>query len=341
MSETRIPPTLTKVAEIAGVSIATVSRVFRERPDVSEDARQRVLEAAKELGYTSGANQKQKSKDTIRYITIVIDYLDNQYVDVIVQGILEQLNAHSFQAVLKLIRPDLKWENNYLEVIRRTGSEGLLIVSSDTRNMDFSSLIEHQLEYVFVGHGLENFQVPCVQATNWKGARDATNHLIELGHRRIGLVAGRANDSVSDAREHGYRSALIDAGIPYEPAIVRAGSYDRISGYEAARQLLSLEERPTAIFACSDGMAMGILEAAWLMGLRVPEDLSLVGFDDLPLASSLHPPLTTVRQPLRQMGSVAAQMLVTLIEGRSLLAPQVELPTQLIIRQSCQPFRQG
>jgi DNA-binding LacI/PurR family transcriptional regulator len=176
--------------------------------------------------------------------------------------------------------------------------------------------------------------VPSVGATNWGGGLAATRHLLELGHRRIAVIGGPASLLCSRARIDGYRAALESAGLPYDPELVRDGTFHHAGGYEAGGALLALPEPPTAIFAGSDEQAFGVVEAARVAGLAVPRDLSVVGFDDLPISRWAAPPLTTVRQPLAEMGRVAAQMLQALIDGRPLETGHVELATSLVVRAS-------
>lgn len=332
MSDTSANPTIIDVAQRAGVSATTVSRVLNEHPAVAEDTRRRVLDAAGQLGYKVGPSSRRK--DDTSYITIITVTLDSEYGSVLVRGILDQLDLDAHQAVLHLTNADLAHEVDYIRAARRTGSAGLLISTSHVHEGELTDSLDDTLPYVFIDAYPDSPTVPCVRATNWQGGREAANYLISLGHRRIGFIGGR-NDEITESREHGYRSALAEAGIPFSPELVRQGDYRLAKGYEAALQLLALPERPTAIFAASDMMALGTISAACALGLCVPQDVSVVGFDDIPLAAAWHPALTTVQQPLYQMGRMAAQMVVTLASGRGLVSPQIELPTRLIIRETC------
>jgi LacI family transcriptional regulator len=176
--------------------------------------------------------------------------------------------------------------------------------------------------------------IPSVGATNWAGGIAATEHLLDLGHRRIAAITGPSDMLCSLARLDGYRSALDRAGVGYDPALVRYGDFTHEGGFARAVELLDMPEPPTAIFAGSDQQAFGVYEAARIHGLRIPQDLSIVGFDDLPVTRWASPPITTVRQPLAEMGSVAAGMLGDLIDGKPLPSTRVELSTDLIVRES-------
>jgi LacI family transcriptional regulator len=178
-----------------------------------------------------------------------------------------------------------------------------------------------------------------VGATNWAGGLAATEHLLSFRHRRIAAIAGPEDYLCSRARIDGYRSALERAGLEFDPALVRHGDFYHEGGFRRGVELLDLPDRPTAIFAGSDQQALGVYEAARQQGLRIPQDLSVVGFDDLPVARWVSPPLTTVRQPLAEMGRAAAQMLGEIIEDRPLRSRRVELSTELIMRESTGPAR--
>jgi LacI family transcriptional regulator len=181
---------------------------------------------------------------------------------------------------------------------------------------------------------LPDADLPSVGTTNWAGGLAATDHLTSLGHTRIGAIAGPPEYLCSRARLDGYRSALDRARVPHRPELIRHGDFQHEGGFLRGSELLNLPEPPTAIFAGSDQQALGVYEAARQHGLRVPQDLSIVGFDDLPVARWISPPLTTVRQPLTEMGWTAASMLGDLIEGKPLPTQRVELSTELIVRES-------
>ena len=185
--------------------------------------------------------------------------------------------------------------------------------------------------------GLPNLDIPTIGATNFAGALAATEHLTGLGHQRIGFVAGRPGLSCSRARLSGYRAGIESAGLAFDPTLVVEGNFDYGSGFVAGGQLLALGAPPTAVFAASDEMALGIYEAVRKQGLRVPEDLSIVGFDDLPQARWASPPLTTVRQPLEEMGRFAVHSIQRLLNNGKLESAKVELSTELVVRESTTP----
>jgi LacI family transcriptional regulator len=333
--------TIADIARIARVSAATVSRVLNDRPNVAEETRRRVQRCIEETGYQRGYVRRQRVKEPVKHITLIARSVDNEYIGAILSGVLDQLDRFSYQLVLHLRGTDPIREVDYVRTAQRTGSDGLLVVIPRTQSGDLPDLMSDHIPYVFIDHYADSPTIPCVRATNWQGARDATSYLVSLGHRRIGFVSGIRGLQIAEAREHGYRSTLVETGIPFAPDLVVEGDFTKPSGYRAGMQLLALDERPTAIFASSDLTAMGVMEAIHVSGLRVPEDLSVVGFDDIASSSETYPPLTTVRQPLYEMGRMAAQMVVALATGQELVSEQIELSTQLIIRASCCEPRSG
>ena len=328
-------PTIADVARAAGVSTATVSRALNHRSDVSTETREHVERVAAQLGYRGRHGHRRRSRRATRHITLLAHAIDNEYVGTICSGITDQLDPRAHQLFLLLTKADERLEAEYVRVARRTGSDGLLVVTPRLSDHDFLEFVSDGMACVLIDFYPETPCLPCIRATNWQGAREATNYLISLGHRRIGFIAGRRQDHITESREHGYRSALVHGRIPYSPELTAEGDYSWASGFRAGSQLLALDPPPTAIFACSDLMAFGAIEAIHAAGLRVPEDLAVVGFDDPPMAAETYPPLTTIRQPLYEMGRMAAQMVVSLIEGKDVVSRQIELPTRLVVRQSC------
>jgi LacI family transcriptional regulator len=219
-------------------------------------------------------------------------------------------------------------------------TNGAILVLAYGQTQHFDTLRKHKIPFVVVDHrGELGSDIPSAGATNWLGARTATEHLLSLGHRRIAMIAGPVTHRCSLDRIAGYRVALEDAGLPILPAFIRPGTFSHMAGYEQACALLDLPEPPTAIFAGNDAQALGVYSALRARGLDIPRDVSVVGFDDISVASIVTPALTTVRQPLMEMGRVATTMLLHLIAGEQLDSTRVELTTSLIERGSCAPWR--
>lgn len=330
-------PTISDVARAAGVSIATVSRVLNKRPDVAENTRLRVQESIEHLGYAAGAQRRQWRSGNLAQIALIIHTADNEYNGTIMQGILDKLDPEAQQLVVHLSNADAEKEARFVHIVQENHCDGLLLVVPQVPEQDLLAQIGHKIPFVLIDHYPQAEDIPCVRATNWQGTREATNYLIELGHRRITFISGRENDRVVHARELGYHSALLEAGITFDPGSIVRGDYSWLSGYKIMRRFIEARLRPTAVMVASDQMAMGAVEAIRVAGLRIPQDISIIGFDDLPTVREMHPSLTTIRQPLYKMGQLATQMLLSLMRKEELVAWQLVMPTHLIVRESTGP----
>ena len=328
-------PKLTDVAEAAGVSIATVSRVLNNRVDVSEETRQRVLDAIEQVGYSGSPAARQKARQAVKTIALIVHTVDNEYWGEVIHGLADELDPTAHQLTLHLTKAQTKRETNAIRIARQTGADGFLIVNPQTSEDKLLKLLGNRIPFILIDYYPEQATTPCVRATNWQGTHQATDYLISLGHRRIGVISGREYDKVVITRKRGYYSAIHEAGISTDEALMIDGDYSWLSGFRAMNKLLSLPEGPTAVLVFSDTMVIGAIEAVRMASLNIPQDISIIGFDDVPTIQQIHPPLTVVRQPLYQMGQMAAQMLTTLMDGQPLVSPQLVLPTQLIERESC------
>nr|BFF19265.1 hypothetical protein GCM10025730_27860 [Promicromonospora thailandica] len=211
----------------------------------------------------------------------------------------------------------------------------MLLVAANLSEGQHQQLDRRGIPYVVIDtDGEPPADVASVGSDNWNGGLAATRHLLALGHRRIAMITGPWDMLCSRARVDGFRSAHEEAGAAVDPTLVRSGNFYVEAGFQHGLELLSLPDRPTAVFAGSDMQALGLLRAAHQLGLRVPEDLSVVGYDDLPLASWVGPPLTTVRQPLREMGAAATEILLDMARGRSPKVRRLNLSTELVVRES-------
>ena len=268
-------------------------------------------------------------------IDIVFNGLDSPWAVEILRGVEEWGALHSTGVAVSSVRHGNARPASWTSALASHDTDGVLLVTSELTEDQLGQLRSAEIPLVVVDPvNPPPADLPSVGATNWAGGLAATDHLLGLGHRRIGAIAGPGDYLCSRARIDGYRSALERAGVPFDPALVRHGDFQHEGGFARGGELLGLRSRPTAIFAGSDQQALGLYEAARRGGLRVPQDLSIVGFDDLPVARWVSPPLTTVRQPLAEMGRTAAQMLGDLIEGLPLRSSRVELSTELIVRES-------
>ncbi len=324
-------PTLASIAAAAGVSLPTVSKVVNGRTDVAPATRDRVLALLDEYDYVPLARKGAEPESPL--VDVVFTALDSPWAVEILRGVTES----GLEVVVDSLaaRADRPQGADWVRALIAGGRRGAIVVTSRLTVADQRRLGRSRLPVVVIDPvDLPGPEVLSVGATNWAGGMAATEHLVELGHRRIAVIGGPEDFLCSRARIDGYRAALDRAGIVPDPQLLRHGNFHHDGGYEAARALLALPDPPTAVFAGSDEQAFGVLEAARQAGLSVPGDLSVVGFDDLPMARWSSPPLTTVRQPLADMGRMAGRMLRELIDGNELASQRVELATALVPRAS-------
>jgi LacI family transcriptional regulator, galactose operon repressor len=324
--------TLAAIAAEAGVSLPTVSKVVNGRPDVSPSTRARVEQLLDQHHYPRNGHRVQRR---FGLIDLVFNGLDSPWAVEILRGVEEWGAEHATAVAVSSVRHGDARPASWTSAIASHHSDGVILVTTRLTASQVAQLRGAGIPLVVIDPAnTPPPDIPSVGATNWAGGLAATEHLLSLGHRRIGAITGPADMLCSLARLDGYRSGLERAGIVADPALVRYGDFHHEGGFARAVELLELADRPTAIFAGSDQQAFGVYEAARQRGLRIPGDLSVVGFDELPVARWASPPLTTVRQPLAEMGSAAAQMLGELIEGVPLRTSRVELSTELHIRES-------
>ena len=324
--------TIAAIADAAGVSVPTVSRVLNGRTDVSPETRDRVERLLREHGYR---RRNSRQPERARLIDLVFNDLDSPWAVELLRGVEDVAHAAGVGTVVSAVHRRSTSTREWLQNMRARSSDGVIFVISDVTAPIHTQLQRLHIPAVVIDPaGGSMAGVPTVGATNWAGGLSATEHLISLGHRRIGLVAGPKELLCSRARLDGYRAALESAGIGVDDALIAPGDFYHESGFTSGTQLLGLPDPPTAIFASSDQMALGVYEAARQHGLRVPVDLSVVGFDDLPVARWSSPPLTTVRQPLAEMGGLAARTVLRIARGETVETPRLELATELIVRDS-------
>jgi LacI family transcriptional regulator len=324
-------PTLETVAVAAGVSLATVSKVLNDRGDVAASTRIRVQQLLDEYEYVPPGRSAVSRSGQGRSQIELVAALDSPYSVEILRGV----RWGPLDVVVSPM-PGPTDARSWSSAVVSAGRSGAIIVTSELTRSDQRTLARAHVPYVLIDPAAElpDPKVATVGATNWAGGFSAARHLLRLGHRRIGVIGGPVAMQCSRARISGYSAALASAGVEVDPALIRHGNFHHIGGYEAARELFELAQPPSAIFAGSDEQAFGVAEAARATGRRIPEDLSVVGFDDLPIARWFSPPLTTVRQPLAEMGRIAAEMLLAMIDQREPHGRQVELATELIVRSS-------
>lgn len=333
--------TIFDVARAAGVSRSTVSRVLNDQPGVSDDARTRVLTAIKQLNYqpnfAARALKRQKA-DTIGLI-VPASFREptsaeprGYYLTEIIRGAYNAATEH--RQVLALL-DDGGSPEFYDRLIQRRQVDGILMIDINLDEPLLSFFSERDFPFVVIGNPADE-TIACVDVDNYGSAQRIVRYLHRLGHTRIAIIHGPPNRLASRDRAAGYRTMLRQLGLPVDPALQAEGDFSEQSGQRAMEQLLGTVPGPTAVFAANDRMALGAIRAIQVRGLRVPEDISVVGFDDIPVAAYVRPALTTMRQPLYDLGNRAARLLLDMTEGeRSFPHTQrVVLPTQLIERGS-------
>ncbi|WP_241003040.1 LacI family DNA-binding transcriptional regulator [Streptomyces sp. CB01881] len=326
--------TLAEIAQEAGVSAPTVSKVLNGRADVAPATRERVEELLQRHGYRRRGGGRQASP----LLELVFHELESAWAVEVIRGVENAVREEGLSIVLSESAGRLSPGQSWVDGVLARRPTGVVLVLSDLNRAQRERLAGRDIPFVVMDPAGDPGQdVPAVGTTNWDGGLAATRHLLDLGHRRIGLIGGPARMMCSRARTDGYRAALDMAGIPYDPGLVREGDFHHESGRRVGLELLALPDRPTAVFAGNDLQALGLYEAARELGLRIPEDLSVVGFDDLPLARWVGPPLTTVRQPLTEMAETAARLAIDLARGVRPGTLRVDLATSLVERSSTAP----
>jgi LacI family transcriptional regulator len=331
-----VPPrsrvTIRDVAAQANVSVATVSKVLNQRYGVSAETFARVTAVIKELGYEASLVAQSLRNHRTNVIGILVADIE-PFSTELLKGAADAIRGTGFELVVysaggRTGDPQ-GWEQRYLTRLSGTLVDGAVLV---TPAVDLEGLPGTPV--VAVDPHTGRSPLPTIDSDNLRGGQLATEHLLELGHRRIALITGRADLKSAQQRETGYRRALVAAGVPVDASLVRPGDYDHDVAARSARELLSGPDRPTAVFAANDISAIAVIETALELGLRVPDDLSVVGFDNIAESALCTPPLTTVQQPIREMGHRAITLLVQLINREEPGDTHITLGTDLVVRHS-------
>jgi LacI family transcriptional regulator len=325
----------------------TVLRVIQDRPDVSFETRQRITEVMEQLGYVPNPRARDEVS-TAGILGLLTPDVGTLPIGEILRGASRATEHSKYGLMLYSQRTGQSRRNDprkpadfYLSSFENVGIAGVLLIYPEDYGKIIRGLKDRNLPCVIIDHQKGTTDEPGVSTTNRKGVLDAMRHLLALGHRRIGFITGNPELVASHERLQGYRDGLAEVGLPFDPELVRDGAFTEPTGFQQAEMLLDSANPPTAIVASNDMMALGAMDAAMLRGLAIGRDLSIVGFDDIFHASQSHPPLTTIRQPLDEMGETAVELLVTLVEGKSPLTLHRELPTELIIRGTTGPAPQS
>ncbi len=331
--------TIRQIAELAGVSIATVSRVLNGRGDVSDETRDLVTRVIRENGYTANRSARGLSGGRTGLVGILVPLVYPAYFSAIVAGAAEALSQRNLHIVLSPTGHEHDREVSVLDRFHGL-TDGALIILPEESSEELERLLDGGYRFVVLDPLMPlDDRIPSVSAAHTSGADQAMRHLLALGHRRIAQITGPHGWVATEDRRRGYRGALATAGILPDPALEVEAEPEIGPGREAAEYLLDLPEPPTAIFAFNDNIAIGAIQAARARGVRVPDDLSIVGFDDVEYATIVTPSLTTVRQPLAEMGRTAVSLLNRLLDGHGVETLHVELATRLVVRDSTAPPR--
>jgi LacI family transcriptional regulator len=350
--------TISDIARLAGVSKATISRVLNGKPDVDPETRERVLRLVDEFGFVPSIAASGLAGGRSRLLGVLIPSLIWPLMPEVMRGIGEVVENTAYELVLYTMSPTQDRSAVIDRILAAKLTSGLLAVFPGQSTDHLNWLQDQGFPIVMIDDQGAPTRAPWVGTDNREGAYAAVRHLLSLGHRRIAHIQAPSTFQVSKDRAAGYRDALAEAGLALEPSFLVEGDFRPSSGRVGAEKLLSLPNRPTAIFAANDEMAYGVLAAAETLGLRVPDDLAVVGFDDIASSAHIRPPLTTVRQPFYEMGQAATRMLLSQVEAPrptvtqrhtagaaspalsaavypALEAVRVQLPSRLIVRESC------
>lgn len=333
--------TIKDVAKTAEVSISTVSHVINETRFVSDELRERVLNAMEQLNYHPNALARSLRLGETKTIGLIIPDNSNPYFAEIARTIEDIGYKNGYSVILCNSDGNLDKEAAYINMLITKQVDGVILISAGYQQEHLLELREFGIPFVVSDRDISPALADLVLVNNEQGGYDATRYLIGLGHRNIACITGPSDITPSADRVHGYRRALTGAGIYIREDYIVSGDFRYHSGQTAMMKLLQVDELPTAVFVCNDVMAIGALRALRNANLRVPDDISIVGFDDIPLASEITPALTTIAQPILEMATLSADLLISQIQEESARdeTRRTVLDTRLIVRDSCAPYR--
>ena len=327
--------TIKDVARKAGVSLATVSRVLNGHPYVADDVRRRVLDAIEALNYRPSRVAQRLRAPQSRLIGVIFSDIKNPFYTLALGGMEQVLSEQGLSLLIGNAHSDQAREDNLIALMKAEDVAGLIIAPVREDSAVLAEIAQSGLPVVVVDRNLSHLGIDTVLADNRMGAFSAIRYLIQLGHERIAIVNGPQYLTSGRERYAGFLQAMEEAGLAVDPDLVQFGDYQLESGYHLTHQLLALPHRPTALFIANNLMTIGALNAIHEVECRIPDDIAVIGFDDLPWAISLNPPLTTVAQPTLEIGMCAAELLLDHIANPDRPARMVVLETQLIVRASC------
>lgn len=332
--------TIRDVARRAGVSVSTVSRVLNDKDDVASETAATVRRVIEELGYASSIAARSLRSRTTNVVGLVVPDLWHPFTSLVIRGVNQVTAAQGYDLLAyagarRNPNSVAHWEVQLVAQLNGTVTDGIIVVTPNAATYRTASPL------VAIDPYQATTEFPAVIATNYQGVLEAMAYLVSLGHRRIGFIAGRPDLESAKRRLDGYHAGLAQASITVDPALIVTGDYTRAASIKCAEQLLALTTPPTAIMASSDETAFGVYDAAAARGVRIPEELSVVGFDNTLESTSVNPPLTTVDQFIEKMGVLAAELVLKLIQGQPCESQQYKVATRLVVRQSCRAIGPG
>jgi LacI family transcriptional regulator len=328
-------PTISEVAQKAGVSSTTVSHVINNTRFVSDEKRKRVEQVIQELGYQPNALARSLRSGESYTIGLILPDSANPFFAEVGRSIEMAAFEAGYSVILCNTENDLEKEHIYMGVLIKRQIDGMIFVGTGEDFDSYKALLDMHVRVVAMDRDYPDLEMDVVISDNLQGGRLATQYLISLGHKRIGCIAGPSKVNLSAQRVTGYVQSLEQAGLAVDRNLIISGDFHPASGQAAAEKLLALKDSPTAIFACNDLMAIGVLRAGMELGRRVPQDLAVVGYDDIELAQYTTPPLTTIQQPKKEMGITAFNYLLGRIQTKQSSPQRASLPVSLVVRGSC------
>lgn len=326
--------TIRDVAQRAGVSPITVSRVINNSGYVSEETRRRVRAAIEELNYVPNILARSLRSKRTHTLALVITDVTNPFWTTVARGVEDKAVENGFSVILCNTDEDPEKEKSYIEVLLKKRVDGVIIAPVSSKGATLYILAQQSIPFVVIDRRVEGIDADLVIGDSVGGAYELTKHLIELGHQRIAIIAGPEQVSTAEDRLTGYLQALEEFGIPVDEALIKRGKFDQEAGYKLTKELLELEERPTALFAGNNFIAIGALLALREGGVQVPDDMALVTFDEIPQLSAVYPFLTVAAQPAYEMGAIATELLLERLAGEREGNREVVLKAELILRRS-------
>jgi DNA-binding LacI/PurR family transcriptional regulator len=328
-------PTIKDVAELAGVHPSTVSRVINNDSRISEKTKEKVILIINKLGYTPNAIARGLKTKRTYTLGMLIPDITNPFFAEIARGVEDAASKNNFNVILCNTDDKLKKERTYLQILRGKRVDGFILGTAHIKDKSILELEKNKFPYILVSRNIEGLEKNCIIVDDIEGGKIATEYLIKLGHRRIAHITGPLQTRSALNRLKGYKLALKKYEIEYRDELVGEGDFKIKGGYQIMKRFLKLSEPPAAIFAANDLLALGAMQAIQKKNFHIPEDFCVVGFNDIELASFVYPALTTIRQPMLEMGAIAVKMLLRIIEEGEFNQRKIVLKPKLIIRESC------